>query len=601
VTSWRAIWRDVLVRSWRLEKRATVVVCLLIAGQVTGIAVTGVALRTVVAGVTPNRGSQLLVASLVAAAGLGLGWFGGYSLLMLRTDLSDRIGFLQIDPEVQRLTAGLDGLGHLERADFMDRLSLLAGKGQVLVDAGWGVVESAALAGQILIILILLATVQPVLAALILFAVPGTLLGGAGDRRVRDATLAAAQPSRMEKHLHEVTTRAAAGKEIRVTGAAPALLAKAAGAWSQATAIQARARLQAAALTAAGSAVFILGYAAALAYVTVLVHDHQRNVADLVLVAVLAGQLQGTFGMVMGKRSQIQAGLALAEPYAWLRAHARQEGASMSRAPAPVPLRQGITLRQVTFGYPGSGRQVLGPVDVHLPAGAVVAVVGEYGSGKTTLIKLLCKFYQPASGRIEVDGIPLSSLDTASWRAATTAAFQDFGRYQVKLRHAVGFGDLPAAGDDQRLLAALGQAGADDLPRALAGGLDAQLGDQFDGQDLSEGQWQKTALARACMRQGPLLVVLDEPTASLDAPSEHAIFQRHAELARRYAERLGTITVVVSHRFSTVRMADLIIVLDQGRIIEQGSHPDLMRSGGTYAQLYRLQAEAYQLTGEGQA
>lgn len=590
----RPIWAEMLIRSWRLDKGTTALVVSLIISQVVALAMTGVALRVVVDDAA-GAGTQLLVAAAVAALGLGLGWIGSYALLMLRSDLADRIGYLQIDPEVQRLAAEFEELEHLADAEYANRLGLLAGKGQVLADAGWGVLETGALAGQIAVTLGVLATVHPVLLALGLFVVPGALLGRAGNRELRSATLAAAEPARVERHLHELMTKAASGKEIRVYGTADALIGKAADFWAQATALQLRARARAALRAAVSVAIFIVGYVAALAYVVVLVSEHARPVADVVLVVTLAGQLRSNFGYAVRKYTQVQAGLALAEPYRWLRGHAVRRPHATPRT-MPARLHDGIDLRQVTFRYPGTDRPVLGPLDVHLPAGAMVALVGEHGSGKTTLVKLLCKLSTSSSGQITVDGVPLADIDTTTWWTATAAAFQDFDRHQVRMRHAVGFGDLAAADDDERLMAALRQADAEELCDALPQGLDTQLGVLAeDGHELSEGQWQKIALARVCMRTDPLLVVLDEPTAALDPPSEYAIFQRHAWLARRLGDRLGTITVVVSHRFSTVRMADLILVLDQGLVVEQGDHEELMARNGVYAGLYRLQETAYRM------
>jgi ATP-binding cassette subfamily B protein len=591
--------RSVLARSWRLDRVVTVIVSLLVLGQFAALAMTGLALRAVVDAAVHGAIRQLVVACVVAAAGLGVGWVGMYALVMLRSDLTDRIGYLEIDPEVQRITATRDGLDHLDRSEYVDRLGLLVGKGQVLADACWGLIEAIALFGQIAVTLVLLATVHPGLLLLGVFALPGTLLGARGARAVRKATMASAETARLERHLHDVTTSAAAGKEIRVYGVAPTLIDRAGQVWQETSAVQLGGRVRAAGYSAAASAIFIVGYAAVLVFVVSLVSEGSRSIADLVLVVTLAGQLRFSFDFGMYKIGEVQAGLALVEPYQWLVRHATDAARPAAAArPAPQRLRDGIALRGVCFQYPGNDRAVLGPVDVDLPAGAMVALVGEYGSGKTTLVKLLCKFYRPTAGTILVDGEPIENLDTASWRAATTAAFQDFNRYQVRLRHAVGFGDLPAADDDERVLAAIEQAGGLSLHSGLPEGLDTQLGILFDnGRELSEGQWQKTALGRACMREAPVLVVLDEPTASLDPPSEHAIFQRHAQFARETGARYGTVTVVVSHRFSTVRMADLILVLAGGQIVERGNHRDLMAIGGTYAHLYGLQETAYRATG----
>jgi ATP-binding cassette subfamily B protein len=260
--------------------------------------------------------------------------------------------------------------------------------------------------------------------------------------------------------------------------------------------------------------------------------------------------------------------------------------------PAPERLDDGIRLDRVSFVYPGTDVLVLDDVSVHLPAGRVVAVVGENGAGKSTLVKLLCKMYEPTSGEILVDGAPLSLISSTAWRAEVSGAFQDFFRFEFAARTSVGLGNLPAVADDGAVRVAVRKAGADEVVARLESGLDTQLGPTWpDGVDVSFGQWQKLALARGFMRDEPLLLVLDEPTAALDAETEHDLFSRYAEAAR--AGSRGGITILVSHRFSTVRMADHIVVMQGSKVAQVGSHDELMREGGAYAELYSIQAKAY--------
>jgi ATP-binding cassette subfamily B protein len=261
--------------------------------------------------------------------------------------------------------------------------------------------------------------------------------------------------------------------------------------------------------------------------------------------------------------------------------------------PVPTRLASGITFEHVSFAYPGTSRLVLDDVSLTLPAGAVVAVVGENGAGKTTLVKLLSKFYEPTSGRILVDGASLAQMPADEWRSRLAGAYQDFFRFELLARQSVGVGDLARLDDIAAVSGAVARAGADDVVDRLSAGLETQLGPTWpEGVEVSFGQWQKLALARGFMRDGPLLLVLDEPTAALDAETEHALFERYAAGARETSDD-GRITVLVSHRFSTVRMADVIVVLDGSRVVEVGGHDDLMARGGQYAELYGIQAAAY--------
>ena len=279
---------------------------------------------------------------------------------------------------------------------------------------------------------------------------------------------------------------------------------------------------------------------------------------------------------------------------AWLEDYAASVAAAAD-LPAPAALRRDIRLDHVSFAYPGTSRVVLDDVSLALPAGAVVSIVGENGAGKTTLVKLIAKMYEPSSGSIFVDDAPLARMSAAEWRSRLAGAFQDFFRFEFRAAHTVGLGDVPRMDDEPAVVSAVDRAGAGDVLARLKSGLDTQLGPTWPGgAELSFGQWQKLALARGFMRAEPLLLVLDEPTAALDAETEHALFERYAAAARGAAgKNTGRITILVSHRFSTVRMADLIVVLDGARLVEVGTHDELMAKRGQYAELYGIQAAAY--------
>ena len=248
----------------------------------------------------------------------------------------------------------------------------------------------------------------------------------------------------------------------------------------------------------------------------------------------------------------------------------------------------GIVFDHVGFRYPGKEEWAVRDVDLTIAPGDSLALVGENGAGKTTLIKLLTRLYEPTEGRILLDGRDLREWEPETLRRRFGVVFQDFNQYQFKLRENVGLGSVAHLADEPRIERAVERGGATELVRSLAGGLDASLGRWFaDGTELSGGQWQKVALARAFMREESDILVLDEPTAALDAEAEHAVFSRFRELAK---ERT---TIVISHRFPTVRMAQRIVVLNHGRVVESGSHDELVAAKGRYAHMFALQAEGY--------
>jgi ATP-binding cassette subfamily B protein len=254
---------------------------------------------------------------------------------------------------------------------------------------------------------------------------------------------------------------------------------------------------------------------------------------------------------------------------------------------APAPIEQGVRFENVSFKYPGSEKYVLKNVNLFIKPGESIALVGLNGAGKTTLIKLLTRLYDPTEGRITLDGTDLRDFDMKSLHQRFGVIFQDFVRYQFSVKENIGFGQIEDLDNQNRIEEAADKGGASEVVSELPEGFDTVLGRRWNrGHELSGGQWQKIALSRAFMRKAEVLI-LDEPTSALDAQAEYEIFLRFRELMQ------GRIAVLISHRFSTVRMADRIVVLSEGRIIELGSHEDLMARNQSYAHLFNLQAEGY--------
>jgi ATP-binding cassette subfamily B protein len=257
--------------------------------------------------------------------------------------------------------------------------------------------------------------------------------------------------------------------------------------------------------------------------------------------------------------------------------------------PVPRPMREGIRFEEVSFHYPDTPRTALQSVSLTVRPGEVAALVGPNGSGKTTLVKLLCRLYDPGAGRISVDGIDLREVSATELRKSISVIFQDYSQYQMSARTNIWVGNVELDPQDGAIEAAARDSGAHEVIEALGSGYETTLGKWFeDGEELSIGEWQKVALARAFVRDAQILV-LDEPTSALDPNAEWRVFEHIRGLAQ------GKAVILISHRFSTVRMADRIHILDRGRVIESGTHEELMELGGTYAGMYEVQARAYQL------
>ena len=255
--------------------------------------------------------------------------------------------------------------------------------------------------------------------------------------------------------------------------------------------------------------------------------------------------------------------------------------------PFPHPIRQGFVFEDVGFTYPGSERWAVRHLSFTLAAGEVVALVGENGAGKTTLVKLLTRLYDPSEGRILLDGRDLREYDLAQLRGSMGVIFQDFVRYNLSARDNIAVGRIEARADQARIAEAAGRSQADQVVERLPGRYDQMIGKRFkNGVELSGGEWQKLAIARAYMREAEVLI-LDEPTAALDARAEYEVFRRFKELSE------GRTAILISHRFSSVRMADRILVLADGKVEAQGTHDELVAQEGRYAELFELQAAGY--------
>jgi len=534
---------------------------------------------------------------LVRGAAIGLGistaatWFLRTVSTRVQRRFRDKVT-IALESHVARLQASVATIAHQERPEYLDRLSMLRNQVFVLDHMYVSVFSTLGWILRLGVTMALLASIHPALLLLIVFAVPTVVTSTWRPDIERAAQERGAQSGRLARHLFTLATTASPGKEVRVTGIGEHLFKQRRAAWERWYEPIKAARWRSALWYALAWAVFGLAYVGAVVFVS---YGLAAPASAVLLVLAAGARLSGYIGATVGEIGFLRGfWMDGSRRLAWLEDYAASIAAS-GDLPVPEALRRGIRLDHVSFTYPGTSRVVLDDVSLLLPAGSVVAIVGENGAGKTTLVKLLSKMYEPSSGAILLDETPLARVPATDWRERLAGAFQDFFRFEFRVVHTVGLGDVPRMDDEPAVTSAVDRAGASDVVTRLASGLDTQLGPTWPaGVELSFGQWQKLALARGFMREQPLLLVLDEPTAALDAETEHALFERYAAAARDVnARATGRITILVSHRFSTVRMADLIVVLDGSRLVEFGNHEELMSLKGPYSELYGIQAAAY--------
>ena len=587
-STWTA-WRDsaaVTWSAWPAGASARVGVAIA-TSAVEGIGL-GYSLKRVIEAVAEGRQvlgwAVVLVVSAAIPRWLGVVWDHVQHVTLIKTQ--QLIG--------QRTMAALSrpvGVDHLESPRYADRvrqLSYAAQRVSILFD--WLATQVGS--GLALVVaLVLLGQLHPLLVIPVaLAAAIGSIQARARRQALKLMDRATAE-QRVGDRLVALSTSPSDAMDVRMLGLGPWLVEAhrtsrarvrrdiVAGENKVVAGIALAAVLQAALLTGA------------FAFLVTLARQGGVGTGEVALAVVLLRSAMSQAGGIGGSVADLARNTFVARRYSWLIRHDGLLPVVDRPAPVPEVLTEGIAFEDVTFTYPGADAPTLRNINIRLRPGTTVAFVGDNGAGKTTLVKLLCRFYDPSGGVITVDGADLRNFGAEEWRLSIGGTFQDFERYLFKAGQSIGVGDVPHVEDEPTIQRAARSGGAA-FVEALPHGYETQLGRPFDGEELSEGQWQKVAIARGFMRTKPILLLLDEPTAALDPQAENELFERSIEGARAARDR-GAITVLISHRFSTVRMADLIVVLADGAIAEAGSHSELLALNKTYAELYQLQAERY--------
>jgi len=584
--------RRALELVWSTNRALTLALALLtlIAGILpASVAYVGALIvDAVVAAIRAGGGVATRVAQLVVLEGMLVAAIAaaqrGLSLCqsLLRAQLGQRVNVMILE---KALTLELQ---HFEDSEFYDKLTRARREASTrplsLVTRTFGLVQNGI---SLVSYGVLLARFSPWAVAVLLLAglpafVAEAKFSGDAFRLFRWRS----PETRMQIYLETVIAREDHAKEVKLYGLGPRLLERYRDIFRR---LYREDRSLTMRRDAWGFGLGLIATAAlygAYAWIAVSAVRRVITLGQMTMYVALFRQGQAAVSaMLAAVGGMYEDNLYLSTLYEYLETNVPAPAGTAVHGPHP---EDGVRFEDVSFTYPGAEEAALEHVTLHLTPGASLALVGENGSGKTTLIKLLTRLYAPTSGRILLDGQDLGQWDESALRERIGVIFQDFARYQMLVGENVGAGDERFFEDEERWRTAAVKGRASEFIETLPAGYRTQLGKWFrDGRELSGGQWQKIALSRAFMRIRADILVLDEPTAAMDAQAESEVFEHFRQLAR---ER---ITILISHRFSTVRMADQIAVLNRGRIIEHGSHEELMKLNGRYAQLFTLQARGY--------
>ncbi|HVX42520.1 MAG TPA: ABC transporter ATP-binding protein [Mycobacteriales bacterium] len=566
-------------------------------GYAVQMPVQAYGVKLLVDGVAEHDHRRVVWAAVLSAGVLILRFGIGLAARTVQDTAIDRVHD-HVHADLIRLTTSIPGIAHHERPDIADRVEMLHRRSRELannIGTLFAIVTAVVNAATVVL---LLAGIHPLLVLLPIIGLArvwtsyldGKLRFGAFDRVIRF--------SRRSDQLTRIAKAPENAVEVRTFGMQEMLSSRIDEGLTRVQEERLAATRKGMYYELVSRLVFGIAFLGAAIFCAVGTRNGSISPGDLALLVVLGSRIDEAANGIASAMRNTGEVVRLFGRYHWLIGYARESSRPATRL-APDRLTAGVELRGVGFSYPGSETAVLSDVDLTLPAGSTVALVGENGAGKSTLVKLLAGLYDPSAGAILVDGTDLQDITAESWRRRLSAAFQDFVKFEFRAADTIGIGDLPRKDDLSVVRAAAEQGDALAVVDGMPDGLQTQLGQQFrHGIDLSGGQWQRLALARGFMRTAgqpaglPLLILLDEPTAALDPDTEHALYERFAA-ASTMGRRSGAITLLVSHRFSTVRMADLIVVLHQGRVAEIGTHRELIDARGRYAELFELQARAY--------